>query len=272
MKVSMSGAKTAPAVASEKTVRLAASGILALGCRKADRSRAARRQAPTSWRKDRVAPSRRARRSRPSDQEASEDRSRSRTDQRRRETPGRRSERHGSFEARPLREWLSFLFCTCALWLPHAPQANRTTPLAETKKALQPHGAGLKIKSTDRPADLAEFGADPQNPFPNGRRATPQASRREAQATREAYRESARPFAPRSLANPPRRDRELRFPQFEACAKAALAKFLSFHWHGARPDARARRRESLPARTREQNNSHSPSRRAKFNCHIRALP
>ena len=38
------------------------------------------------------------------------------------------------------------------------------------KKALQPHGAGLKIKSTDRPADLAEFGADPQNPFPNGRR------------------------------------------------------------------------------------------------------
>ena len=149
---------------------------------------------------------------------------------------------------------------------------QNTTPLAETKKALQPHGAGLKIKSTDRPADLAEFGADPQNPFPNGRRATPQASRREAQATREAYRESARPFAPRSLANPPRRDRELRFPQFEACAKAALAKFLSFHWHGARPDARARRRESLPARTREQNNSHSPSRRAKFNCHIRALP
>lgn len=57
-------------------------------------------------------------------------------------------------------------------------------------------GAGPKIKSTDRPADLAEFGADPQNPFPNGRRATPQASRREAQATREAYRESARPFAP----------------------------------------------------------------------------
>lgn len=150
---------------------------------------------------------------------------------------------------------------------------SRTRRLSpRQKKALQPHGAGLKIKSTDRPADLAEFGADPQNPFPNGRRATPQASRREAQATREAYRESARPFAPRSLANPPRRDRELRFPQFEACAKAALAKFLSFHWHGARPDARARRRESLPARTREQNNSHSPSRRAKFNCHIRALP
>ena len=48
----------------------------------------------------------------------------------------------------------------------------------------------------------------------------------------------------------------MRFPQFEACAKAVLAKFLSFHWHGARPDARARRRESLPARTREQNNSH----------------
>ena len=100
------------------------------------------------------------------------------------------------------------------------------TPLAETKKALQPHGAGLKIKSTDRPADLAEFGADPQNPFPNGRRATPQASRREAQATREAYRKSARPFYPRSLANPPRRGRELRFPQFEACAKTARAKFL----------------------------------------------
>lgn len=86
-------------------------------------------------------------------------------------------------------------------------------------------GAGLKIKSTDRPADLAEFGADPQNPFPNGRRATPQEGGKHKRQEKHTGNPPAR-LNPRSLATPPRRGRELRFPQFEACAEAARAKFL----------------------------------------------